>query len=118
MARIGPLPLRKIRRNLTHRRLLKSLRDQIRLKGAHAVVVHDVVAAAQTSRATFYNHFSGIDAAVSALLDELWAQTLNLQFPMSEQRSWRSNAIREWLRSVFNIWDDCRMGGLFSCTSL
>ena len=114
MERTASLPIRKIRQNLTRQRLLESLRDQVRLKGVQAIAVRDVVAGARTTRATFYNHFSGIDAAVSALLDELWAQTLNLHPPVSEQRSWRSNAVREWLKGVFNIWDDCRAGGLLS----
>jgi AcrR family transcriptional regulator len=119
MERTASLPIRKIRQNLTRRRLLESLRDQVRQKGVHAVLVRDVVAGARTTRTTFYNHFSGLDAALGVLLDDLWAQTLNLHLPpVSEQRSWRSNTIREWLRGVFNVWDDCKRSGLLPPASL
>ena len=70
------------RRERTRLRLLQSALDVFSAKGPDATVIDDVIAAAEVSRGTFYNHFSTTSELLLALATAMSDEALSVVDPI------------------------------------
>lgn len=108
---VSPPPSRRQQRKDEIRaRIMAAGLDVFGRKGFEAATVEDLLQAAGVSRATFYAQFAGKPDVARALATDIWQRATLLYADFSTLADLSFDSIRDWLRSVFLVWQSHREG--------
>ena len=99
-----PLTLRERRKIETRELILSVAADMFSTRGYQDSSIDDIGESAGVSRATVYAYFKSKDAILLALIDQMWAEAIEIYTAFGSLPDWSARSIAAWLNGFAQRW--------------